>query len=79
MRRRRKSFNMAQPITTQIGENETLPLFANTGFTNPNGVPFACWNTERDGSGQIFLDGQKMTNVVAGPMNLYAQWGHLVQ
>ena len=68
---------MAQPITTSISQNDTLKPFSETGFSNPSGIPFAAWNTERDGSGPTCLDCQKITEATS-PLTLYAQWGLLV-
>ncbi|MEE0888153.1 MAG: InlB B-repeat-containing protein, partial [Candidatus Saccharimonadaceae bacterium] len=57
----------------KIGANSTAPLNQNT-FTK-NDYVFASWNTERDGSGTSYADGQGYT---AGESNnnitLYAQW-----
>ena len=68
---------MAEPKTTNIMQNDTLKPFSETGFSNPSGIPFAAWNTERDGSGTTYLDCQKITENTT-PLTLYAQWGLLV-
>ena len=68
---------MAAPVTTQIMQNDNLPPLSEIGFSNPSGLNFAAWNTERDGSGQTYLDGQQIVEDV-NPLTLYAQWGWLV-
>ena len=42
-----------------------------------NSYEFNCWNTERDGSGTSYTDGQAVT--LKSDMILYAQWGHASQ
>jgi hypothetical protein len=43
------------------------------GFTPPSGQVFANWNTEADGSGSVFLPGQRRTYIHEA-ITLYAQW-----
>ena len=59
--------------------DEAQTLTAN-GFTAPTGYYFTGWNTEADGSGTAYTDGQSVTNLTAtngATVNLYAQWSSL--
>ena len=55
--------------------DETVTLTANS-FTR-TGYTFAGWNTEADGSGDAYTDGEEVTNLTdeeEGSVTLYAQW-----
>ena len=57
------SYNTAQPLTPNA--------FTKSGFH------FAGWNTQADGGGASYTDGQSVTNLTAAPdgtVTLYAQW-----
>ncbi|MEE0887821.1 MAG: FISUMP domain-containing protein, partial [Candidatus Saccharimonadaceae bacterium] len=57
----------------RIAANATAPLNQNT-FTK-NDYVFASWNTERDGSGTSYTDGQDFTvGEGINKVTLYAQW-----
>ena len=61
----------------KIGANSTAPLNQNT-FTK-NDYVFAGWNTERDGSGTSYADGQDFTaGEGSNDVTLYAQWADCV-
>ena len=63
---------MSEPITQTVTKNLLTSLRPNT-FTNPNGLTFIGWNTNRDGSGTQYADGQEIS--ASEEMTLYAQWG----
>ena len=53
-----------------------LTAFSATGFSN-NGYPFLGWNTQADGSGAAYTDGQVTSyDELNGDLTLYAQWAY---
>ena len=54
-----------------VAQSLTANTFSREGFT------FAGWNTQRDGSGDSYADGQEIVGLTAtdgGTIHLYAQW-----
>ena len=64
-----------QTMTYGTAANLTANSFTRTGYI------FDGWNTESDGSGESYTDGQSVTNLTASnnaTINLYAQWTPIV-
>ena len=60
-----------QPMAFDVAANLTNNAYARTGYT------FTGWNTQSDGSGTGYTNGESvknLTNVEAGTVTLYAQW-----
>ena len=60
-----------QVLTYDQAQNLTTNAFIREGYT------FAGWNTQPDGTGTAYTDGQEVNNLTAeqnGVVNLYAQW-----
>ena len=59
----------------EIGVDQTVALSPNK-FASEDGYTFSGWNTEADGSGKSYADGQEVTNIAAKgeKVVLYAQW-----
>lgn len=58
-----------QEMTYDVSSNLNTNVFARLGFT------FIQWNTQPDGSGTNYTDGQSVSNLVpSGELKLYAQW-----
>lgn len=63
-----------QDFTYDKAQNLTTNAFNRTGYT------FAGWNTNANGSGTAYTDGQSAQNLTAdnnGTINLYAQWNEI--
>ena len=60
---------------SQLMMVNTPTALAGNAFSRPN-YEFTVWNTEPDGSGTTYVDGQEVT-LTDGDLNLYAQWGVL--
>ncbi|ARD66481.1 InlB B-repeat-containing protein [Eubacterium limosum] len=61
----------AQTMTYDAAANLTVNGYTKTGYT------FAGWNTQSDGGGTAYSDGQNVVNLTAGEgekVTLYAQW-----
>jgi uncharacterized repeat protein (TIGR02543 family) len=54
------------------GYGETATILSNNGSFKKYGYEFVCWNTEADGSGTRYNEGQNI--IVTGNLELYAQW-----
>ena len=60
-----------QPFTYDVAQNLTANAFTLTNYT------FAGWNTQANGGGTSYTDGQEVINLTAtnnGTVTLYAQW-----
>lgn len=57
----------SQSFTENEPQNLTTNAFTRTGYT------FSGWNTQADGTGDSYADGQSVTLTTAG-LTLYAQW-----
>ncbi|MFR9058749.1 InlB B-repeat-containing protein [Eubacterium callanderi] len=60
-----------QPMVFDVAANLTDNAYARTGYT------FTGWNTQSDGSGTVYTDGQNVINLTAvegEKVTLYAQW-----
>ena len=71
--------NGSTEVTEEM-DPQKIPVGETTGLT-PNkfareGYTFSGWNTQADGSGTSYTDGQEVTNIAAKGENvvLYAQW-----
>ena len=61
-------------VEAYYGKKAVLPLNV---FTSTKGYVFSGWNTEKDGSGQSFEDGEIVLNLLSvqrAKITLYAQW-----
>lgn len=66
---------VAQRVLKLSGYPAYAKLNANT-FTHPTeGYQFVGWNTERDGTGTPYTEGQMVS--INGNLNLYAQWSNM--
>ena len=61
-----------QTQTIPEGIGTALNTVGGLGYTAPSGLVFANWNTEPDGSGSDYADGEVVT--VGEDLSLYAQW-----
>ncbi|VYU16131.1 Internalin-A precursor [Eubacterium limosum] len=60
-----------QPMVFDVAANLTDNAYARTGYT------FTGWNTQSDGSGTAYTDGQNVTNLTSAEgetVTLFAQW-----
>lgn len=57
----------SQSFTENVPQNLAVNEFTRTGYT------FSGWNTQADGKGDSYADGQSVTLTTAG-LTLYAQW-----
>ena len=57
-----------QPISYNVPTNLNTNTFTKTDYV------FSGWNTEPDGSGTSYSDGQEINNTTEDVINLYAQW-----
>ena len=57
----------SQSFTENVPQNLAVNEFTRTGYT------FSNWNTQADGKGDSYTDGQSVTLTTAG-LTLYAQW-----
>ena len=64
------------PQKFTVGTSAGLTPFASLAIVSPMGYSFAGWNTEKDGSGVPYEDGQMVMDLAAAnsSMTLYAQW-----
>lgn len=69
---------MADLTLTYAGETGEATMLPANAFTGPATAPrFAGWNTERDGRGKGYTDGEWVKNLTTeDEITLYAQWGN---
>ncbi len=59
--------------TTEYKEGETVTVLGNTGGLKKSGYVFVGWNTEADGSGTEYIEGDTFT-MGEEDITLYAHW-----
>ena len=65
--------------TQEISYNVPTNLYSNQNRFVKSGCVFAGWNTEPDGSGTSYSEGQQVTNIAEDNVTLYARWRKVIR